>query len=338
MIVVTRESALLLSGTSRLICLRSLERGWTVRTPYLACPHYFIDRGDGREIHIFSATPPTVSYASAQLVNNKYATSVVLADVGIVQLPIMLLDTNLSQLEQAMRFIHDHGPTVVKPIDGSHGKGITVGVDSKSELLRSHRYALKNTYTMRSTVMQKQLVASELHDIRIAVLNGKVVGAIERIPARIKGDGLHTVAQLIEIENQQEYRGEPYRSKLARIDIKRATTYLGGAIESVPADGQWYSVMAVANYGAGGELVDVTDDIPSWMHDESIRAAHTLGLDVAGVDYLLDRAVHATLERDESQSVIVEVNKSPALSIHDEPTVGINRRVTEAYLDFIATL
>lgn len=338
MILVTSESALLLSGTSRLICLRGLERGWSIRTPYLSSSHYFIDRGDGREVHIFSSTPPTVSYASAHLVNNKYATSLVLSGDGIAQLPIMMLDTKLSQIDEAMRFIDINGPVVLKPVDGGHGKGITVGVDDVNKLILSHRYALENIHTIQSVVMQKQIVAKELHDIRVAVVAGKVVGAIERIPARVRGNGSSTVAQLIEAENHQEYRGEPYRAKLAKIDIDRAMTYLGRAMNSVPLDGEWRSVMAVANYGAGGELVDVTDDLPRWMQDEAIKAAQTLGLDVAGVDYLLDRSPSMSLDRQDTQGVIIEVNKCPALSIHDEPTVGSSRYATEAYLDFIETL
>lgn len=338
MITLTLETTQLLSGTSRLICQKALERGWTIRTPYIPCPHYFIDRGDGRVIHIFSATPPTISYASAHLVNNKYATSVVLTDAGIMQLPILLLDEKLSQLDDAVQFIENNGSVVVKPIDGGHGKGITVGVDSKDELVHAHQYALEKTRTMRSTVVQKQLIAHELHDIRVAVIAGKVVGVIERVPARVQGDGMHTIAELISIENQQEYRGEPYRAKLAKIDMERAMAYLGDTVKDVPLEGEWRPVMAVANYGAGGELLDMTDDIPDWMRDESIKAAQVLGLDVAGVDYLLGCEISASLDREGSQAVITEVNKCPALSIHDEPTVGTNRHTTEAYLDFIETL
>lgn len=338
MISLTQESSLLLSGTSRLICQRALERGWKVRTPYITCPHYFIDRGDGHEVHIFSATPPTVSYASAHLVNNKYATSVVLAAAGITQLPIMLLDEKLSQLDEAVYFMQNQGSVVVKPIDGGHGNGITVGVADREHLIRSHQYALANTRASRSTVIQQQLVAKELRDIRVAVVAGKVVGVIERIPARVKGDGVHTIAELISIENKQEHRGEPYRATLARIDVERTVAYLGDTLNDIlPAD-EWRSVMAVANYGAGGELLDVTDDLPDWMRDESIKAARTLGLDVAGVDYLIGRALDTSLAREGVQAVITEVNKCPALSIHDEPTVGKNRHTTEAYLDFIATL
>ncbi len=338
MIHITKELTLSLSGTSRLICLKSLERGWKVQTPYLSSPHYFIDRGDGRELHIFSATPPTVSYASAQLVNDKYATTVVLESAGIVQLPVMRLDEQLTQLDEAMHFIETHGRVVVKPIDGGHGRGITTDVVSRDGLIQAHQYAVENVRASRSTVIQKQLVAKDLHDIRVAVIAGKVVGAIERVPARVRGDGIHTIAELIEIENQQEYRGDPYRAKLARIDTERARAYLGDRMNDVLAIDEWRSVMAVANYGAGGELVDVTDDIPGWMRNESIEAAEVLGLDVAGVDYLSSAVMHSTLSRKESGSVITEVNKCPALQIHDEPTIGKNRHATEAYLDFIATL
>ena len=222
MITVTQELASQLSSTSRLICMNSLERGWIVETPYLTSPHLFIDRGDGRKLHVFSATPPTVSYASAHLVNDKYATSVLLADAGIVQLPTMLLDESLLHEDTTVEFIRNNGPVVVKPIDGGHGKGITVGIDTVEQLEDAYRYALEHVRTMKRVVLQKQLVSQELHDIRIAVVADKVIAAIERIPARVRGDGVHTISELIEIENQQEYRGEPYSARLARIDSSRA--------------------------------------------------------------------------------------------------------------------
>ena len=37
-------------------------------------------------------------------------------------------------------------------------------------------------------------------------------------------------------------------------------------------------------------------------------------------------------------AVIIEVNKCPALSIHDKPTIGDDRMVTDSYLNFLASL
>lgn len=338
MIEITPDNFAVQTVTNRLICQEALARGWRVRAPSLPSPHMFVDRGDGKELHLFSATPPTVTFAGAHLVDNKYATSAVLEDAGIEQLPFMLLDSQLSQFDESLQFIAQNGPMVVKPVDGGHGKGITVGVSSEDELRKAHRYAVENTRTVKAVVMQQQLLADDLHDVRVAVIAGRVVGAIERIPARVRGDGIHTVGELIEIENKQEYRGEPYRAKLAQIDSERAEEFLGESVHDVPADGEWRTVLAVANYGAGGELVDITDDLPQWMRDEAVEVARVLDLDVAGVDYLIDRQIQISTSRHQVKCALTEVNKCPALAIHDEPTVGHNRHATSAYLDLLAGL
>lgn len=338
MITVTAKEIALMSGTNRLICNNALRRGWKVRTPYVPCPHLFIDRGDGNELHIFSATPNLTSYASAHLVDDKWATSVVLQDAHIRQLETMWLDQGLLCLEEAKAFLNDHGMIVVKPIDGGHGKGITLNVHTKEQLLLAHEYAMKYNRTLKGSLLQKQFIAELLCDIRIAVIDGEVVGAIERVPARVRGDGVHTISELIDIENQKSERGEPYRAKLAFIDTMRASLYLGEKLHDVLAEGEELSVLGVANYGAGGELIDVTDDMPDWLMDEAIRAAEKLELPVAGVDYLVNTRLKKDMSRNQVEAVITEVNKCPALAIHDEPTIGINRHTVEKYLDFIATL
>lgn len=338
MIIVTATEVALMSGTNRLICNNALRRGWKVRTPYVPCPHLFIDRGDGKELHIFSATPSVTSYAGAHLVDNKYATSVVLEDANIRQLETMWLHQDLFNLEEAEAFLGDNCPIVVKPIDGGHGKGITLGVKTKEQLLVAHEYATQCNRSLKGSLLQRQFQAELLCDIRIAVIAGEAVGAIERVPARVWGDGVHTVEELIELENKKPDRGEPYRAKLAYIDTTRASMFLGDTLRSILAEGEELSVLGVANYGAGGELLDVTDDIPDWLIDEAIRAAKKLDLAVAGVDYLVNVRLKKDMARSEVDAVITEVNKCPALAIHDEPTVGINRHATEKYLDFIATL
>jgi len=337
MIEVTEALALQMSGTNRLVCLEALKRGWKVKVPYVPSGQMFFDRGDGRDVHVFSAVPPATSYADAHLADDKYATYIRLVEANIPQLESVLVGRDES-LQDATDLIDRVKKVVVKPVDGGHGKGITVNVSSEQQLSAAVEVAKSFKKSISGVLVQEQFEADEMHDIRVAVIDGKFVAALERVPARVFGDGEHTVGQLIELENNKPERGGPYRAKLARIDITAAQRYLGGAIENIPAAGEEVRVLGVANYGAGGELVDVTDDVPSWMRDEAVQAAKTLKLSVPGVDYMVDRPLLASYGREDIQAVIVEVNKSPSLAIHDEPTVGQSRDVIPQYLDFIASL
>lgn len=336
MIEITNEMALGLSSTNRLLCQEMLRRDWKVRTPYLGLSHFYIDRGDGRTIHIYSSSPSTLSFAAAHVSNDKYATAEVLSANGVYQLPMHLL-SNEEVTEGARHFVAENAPVIVKPLDGAHGDGITADVASDDLLQYAVRRASQESRTGR-VLLQRQLTAVDLKDLRILVINKQFIGAIHRVPARVFGDGQATAKELIIRENQQPNRGEQYRNELAIIDVESAGTFLGDAINHVPATGEEVTVRGVANYGAGGELVDVTDFIPEWMKKESVRIADVLELPVAGIDYMVGGEIVAAVNSGENAAVVIEVNKAPSLCIHDEPTVGEDRGATQVYVDYLASL
>jgi cyanophycin synthetase len=167
----------------------------------------------------------------------------------------------------------------------------------------------------------------------------KFIGAIWRVPARVFGDGEHTIEQLIERENASPRRGVAYKEELTTIDIKRACLYLKDRMNEVVPEGQEVQVMGIANYGAGGETVDVTDDVPAWLIEDAQRAASVCELVVAGVDFMIAQVPTPESTREELDPAITEVNKAPLLTMHDTPTHGKgNRGATKAFMDHLATL
>lgn len=336
MIEITQEMTQKMSATNRLMCQEMLRRGWKVHIPYWYVSDFYITRSDGRRLHVFSSTPPTVSYATGLMTNNKYATAKILEGYGVQQLPTVL--ATQQTFDEACDFMQMHHPVVVKPLDGSHGHGITVDVAEIRQLEAALAFACDASKTGKAILQKQFLSDGPLHDIRILIINGVYIGAIHRVPARVKGDGCRTVEALIDAENAQPWRGEAYKTKLSTIDVARARTFLGEVMTNVPTDGEYVTVAGVANYGAGGELIDVTDETPEWMRDEAIEIARVLELPVAGVDYIVSRALVADMPKGIETATVVEVNKSPSLCIHDEPTVGMNRQATVAYIDYLASL
>ena len=73
----------------------------------------------------------------------------------------------------------------------------------------------------------------------------------ERVPARVIGDGLHTVRELIEIENRDPRRGFGHTKILTRLPLDEHTTaYLeerGLTLESRPASGDIITLRPTAN-------------------------------------------------------------------------------------------
>lgn len=309
-------------------------KGWKVEVPYVGSAHYFVDRGDGVPIHVFSSTPPTTSYAAANLANNKYATYKVLESFNLPQ-PETILANDSVQPDELNAFLAKHKKIVVKPVDGGHGKGITVNVTSEPMLQRALIEARKNNKSLTGALVQAQYDHATLYDIRMLCIDYKFIGAIWRVPTRVFGDGKSTISQLIEIENNSEKRGRPYFAELAVIDAERAEQYLGEKIHTVPAFQEEVAVLGVANYGAGGETVDITDDLPVWLREAAEKAALVCGLPVAGVDFMISDNPTVDSTQQQLDATIIEINKCPALGIHDLPTSGKKRNATAQFIDYL---
>ena len=54
---------------------------------------------------------------------------------------------------------------------------------------------------------------------RILVIDGKVVAVARRVPGHVVGDGRRTVAELIEVVNQDPRRGIGHEKVLTRIEL-----------------------------------------------------------------------------------------------------------------------
>ena len=56
-------------------------------------------------------------------------------------------------------------------------------------------------------------------DHRILVVNGELIAAAKRMPGHVVGDGEHTIAQLVDIVNQDPRRGIGHEKVLTRLEL-----------------------------------------------------------------------------------------------------------------------
>jgi cyanophycin synthetase len=327
-----------LSQTNRLLKAEFAKRGWGAELLSQKSSHIFIDRRDGRaRLHIFGSTPPTTSFAAGLLANDKFGVYELLKTLDVSQPETITINSSEPNADGvAERFLEKNGEVVVKPLDGGHGNGITVGIRNLEELTVAAQRAVQYNRGATRRVLLQQMVSSDLLDIRILCINYKYSAAINRVPANVTGDGAHTVGELIDIENRT-LRGRAYYARLATIDKADAEKYLGTNIDTVPSDGEKVRVLGVANYGRGGELVDITDDVPEWMQREAEAVSKVSGLVVCGVDYLTENP-SKSIGRGDIQSYVIEINKTPILAIHDEPMIGKNRGAVKTYVDYLSKL
>lgn len=318
--------------TTRMIRDQALARNWKVWMYYVGSSHLRIQRNDGKVLEIFSATPPTTSYEAAHRADDKFLTHVTLQEANLPVSETYLVRNQEEALEKASIIFSQGLKCVVKPLDKGHGNGITVGV-TQDTITAAFDYA--RTFSERIIV---QAHVEQPIDIRVTCINYRYVAALVRIPARVMGDGVHTAEELIELENVREHRGENYVKALNRISKERAGVYLGDELNAIPAKGQWLQVLGTANVGTGGETVDVTDDLPAWLIQQAEEAARITQLPSVGVDFLVKSMPQKTMPPEDLEPVVVEVNKCPALFLHETPTHGQARPTIQAYLDYLAEL
>lgn len=218
-------------------------------------------------------------------------------------------------------------PVVVKPNDGNQGKGVTVNITSKEQLLKAFAVAKE----FRDDILVERFMPG--NDFRLLVVGDKLVAAARRDPPKVVGDGVHTIAELVAQVNSDPRRGSGHATSLTKIrfdEIAKATLATQGFnAESVPAKGQRVNLRNNANLSTGGSATDVTDDVHPEVAARAIAAAHMVGLDICGVDVVCDTILRPL---EEQGGGIVEVNAAPGLRMHLSPSFGKGRAVGEAII------
>ncbi|MBL1175445.1 cyanophycin synthetase [Pantanalinema sp. GBBB05] len=268
------------------------------------------------------------SILGVELASDKEGTKRVLREAG-VPVPRGTVVDYLDDLEEAIESVGGY-PIVIKPLDGNHGRGITINIESWQQAEEAYDAARE---VSRSVIVERYYQG---RDHRVLVINGKVVAVAERVPAHVVGDGRSTIAELIEITNQDPRRGEGHDNVLTKIQLDRTSWQLlerqGLTVDTVLDRGEVCYLRATANLSTGGIAVDRTDDI----HPENVwlaqRVAKIIGLDIAGIDVVTPDISRSLREVD---GVIVEVNAAPGFRMHVCPSEGIPRNVAEPVMDML---
>lgn len=265
-----------------------------------------------------------------ELACDKEGTKIILQDAG-VPVPRGTVIQYFDELEAAIEDVGGY-PIVLKPLDGNHGRGITININSWAQTEAAYDLA-SNASRTRSVIVERYYRGQ---DYRVLVINGKLIAVAERVPAHVVGDGYSPIVELIEKTNRDPRRGEGHDNILTRIVVDQTVASVlerqGYQIDTVLQEGEVAYLRATANLSTGGIAVDRTDDI----HPENIwlaeRVAKIIGLDIAGIDIVSPDITKPLREVD---GVIVEVNAAPGFRMHVAPSQGLPRNVAAPVLNML---
>lgn len=272
---------------------------------------------DGRRRFTLSSSPDLSSTIASVICNDKLAFDHIAKSMD---LPVPETETYIDD-DLALTFIDKAGSVVVKPADGAHGNGITIGVNEPSALSVA-LIAAREAYPDSKILLQQQVSGD---DYRLLMIDGSLVAAAKRVPASVIGDGVSSIEQLIADENGGDKRTVAYSDRRCKIDETKARAYLGEKRTMIPDKGAAIQVVGTANIGSGGHSEDVTDTIPPAIIELASRLTKSIGAFVCGVDFMHDA--------DSDQWHLIEANTAPSFGLHMNPLIGTPRPVVQHFVD-----
>jgi cyanophycin synthetase len=234
----------------------------------------------------------------------------------------------VTTLAQAQRVARRIGTVTIKPLDANQGKGVTTTCSSPEEVERAFEFARKYG---RHVIVEEYLRG---RDYRVLVTGKKVAAASWRRPPHVTGSGIHSIRELVEIENRNPARGDGHTNILTKIPLDEIALQVlakqGYDFDSIPPEGESVDLRGNANLSTGGTAEDVTDLLPQETRDICIRAARTIGLDVAGIDIVCQDIAQPLREQ---RGGIIEVNAAPGIRMHQYPSRGTPRDAGAAIVE-----
>lgn len=292
------------------------ERKWQI--------HYSLSN-QGRE-HLFKGSEgDKITAEAVKVCSNKAITNEFLAKAGI---PIP--QGNMFRASNTDDEIVDYAktigfPLVLKPTDGSGGRGVIVNIKGPKELREAFQY-VRQQLKFNEVIVEEYIQGNE---VRVYVLGEKVIGAVHRRPPNVVGDGKNSIRELIDIKNEERKTVPHLYNRPIKIDrqVRHTIRSLGYTLDSVPKKGERVFLRKISNISVGGEPVDVTGELTPSIKNIAINAAKAIpGLTHCGVDMIVNQK--------NDTGIVIEVNTAPGIGSHLFPIEGKARDIPKAIIDY----
>src|SRR5699024_7271613 len=162
----------------------------------------------------------------------------------------------------------------IKPTNASGGKGVIANIKNEKDFIES-------LYFIRDELGYQKVMVEEFvdgQDYRLYVIGNKVAGVFSRIPANIIGDGVNTINHLLNLKKRERAKNPGINKQTIVID-KETINLLksqGYNMRSIPKQGETIYLKTTSNISSGGDSVDYTNEIPSEVKHEAIKAVKAI--------------------------------------------------------------
>lgn len=296
-------------------------RTWFVDEP----GQLFSLSSEDRTHYFFRTRGDKVTNEAVDIGRDKEKTKQVLMSKGIA-MPEGKEFTKENTNEEVLEYAGKLGyPVVVKPTDGSFGKGVFTNITSAGELEHTLDY-MRNDLDYEKIIVEQYIPGKEY---RLYVVDHEVVGAMNRIPANVTGDGINSIQALIDIKNKERSLN-PRLVSCPIVVNKEVEDYIGRkgyTLDSIPDKEEYVQLIDKTNISIGGDPVDVFDTISDEVKNAAIEALH-------GIPGLTHGAVDLIVHEETKKPYIIELNPTANLGGLLFPIKGKARDIPKAIIDY----
>lgn len=213
-------------------------------------------------------------------------------------------------------------PVIVKPARGSRGRHTTTNIHTEEDLKKAFNAAKQ---IAKDIVIEEHLIGSVY---RGTIVDGVLAGVLRGDPPRITGDGVHTVAELIEIKNKTKHHLvkdvviNPYIEQF----LKRKNL----TVDSTLKDGERIDLIEKIGISYGGYKAEEIHITHPKTKEYLTKAGQIVGFPVMGFDFIIE---DITKDPDTQKWGIIECNSLPFIDLHHHPLEGPSINVAKLVWD-----
>jgi D-alanine-D-alanine ligase-like ATP-grasp enzyme len=231
-------------------------------------------------------------------------------------------------------------PVITKPNLGSRSRHTMIHIDTPEKLIVGFKKAKKLSPLV---VIEEQLRG---YLFRGTLIGGKLAGVVRRDQPEVKGDGIHTLRELMDEENKRPERGGPIFHKIiidkeADIELERQNITLDDIVEK----DRVITFSQKTSRGCGGTTTEVTyithrDNVEMLEH-----VAKFLDDPLIGVDFIIEDITKSWKEParphdgsgagGEQHCGIIECNSLPFIDLHHYPLFGKPNNIAGKLWDLV---
>lgn len=219
-------------------------------------------------------------------------------------------------------------PVITKPNLGSRSRHTMIHLNTKEDLKIGFRKAKKLSPLV---VIEEELNG---YLFRGTLINGKLVGVVRRDQPEIQGDGIHTIQELLEKENERPERMGPIFHKIvidkeANEELARQKVKLNDIVEK----GKVVTFSQKTSRGCGGTTTEVTEITHQDNKEMLEHVGRFLKDPLVGVDFIMEDITKSW--RGEQHCGIIECNSLPFIDLHHYPLFGKPNNVAGKLWDLV---